>query len=1109
MHHPALRTFAGRFLGFASVMIGLLCAGSSARGDNPMLGAQLTAVFPPGGKQASTVEVATEGTNIDDATSLVFSHPGLSGTPKMIASPVDNVSRPVLNRFMVTISGTVPPGLYEVRTSGPAGISNPRTFAVGSLGEVVDRDPPEKLSAARELPLESTVSAVMGSERADYFKFSAKKGQRLLLETAARQIDSRLDPRLVLYDAAGHELARAKERFHRDPFMDFVAPADGTYVVKLYDFLYKGGPDYFYRLTISSAPRLDFIMPPSGVGGSKAKYTLFGRNLPGGTATSERTASGTPLERLDVEIQLPANPAAVQHFGGDAFAETTQFALDAFAYRLQTPGGESNPINIYFATAPVVLEQEPNNTPAEAQKLSLPCEVAGQFNPRGDQDWFQFEAKKGDAWTIEVFSQQMGLSTDPYLLVQRVNRAANGHEEMVDVAESDDPAPDRRHEGHVSFLKLELDDPIVHFEAPQDGTYRVLVRDLYGESRGRPEYVYRLAIHRPMPDFRVLISEESPGDSDNNERMALWSPVVHRGRSTAATVMAQRKDGFSGEIQVSVEGLPPGITCPGATIGPGADVASLVFAAADQAGPKLTDWNGPIRVVAKARIGQLEVAHDVRVAASLWPVQQANQETVQFRLAPQFLLATSGNSMPQIRIDLAGNKPLEAAPGVNLKVPVKVVRGENAKGRLKCRLAGACRGMNVQELDIPADASDGTLQMNFNSQLPPGKYSLPLRVYASVNCRNNPEAADAASSRLKSLEKAVGELATAAHRADDAKHAAEKAAADSDTAVRHSLESIAAADRTLHELDERVQAAADALAPLEKGSADAAAKLQAAEAAQAKAGKAVIDAKGADAKTVDAKSADYTAALKAQSDAAEAVRKAREESRLADARRDAGRAAAQTAAVQRTSAEAAKSIVEKRLADATALAKSTAAARTAAQTAAADAAAKSHAADDEKRAADERARRANEIAQPRDYTLVVYSAPLQLEFDAAPLAMSISAPKPAKPSEKIDVPLQLERRFGFADTVYAALVLPPNVSGLHGGDVTIAAGQTKATLAVQLDPQIKPGDYNATIRARMTFNGQGSQLDVPLVIQVRAAEAKAPPPKPDRKEPGPKQSEKK
>lgn len=1087
MPHPAPCRFVGRILGVACLATALLpCIWAlPARADTPMEGAELTSVFPAGGKQGATVDVTVNGKHLEDATTLIFSHPGLTAMQKMAVSKFDKVAHPIPNQFAITISGTVPPGLYEVRTSGPSGISNPRTFVVGTLNEIVDHDPPDKLSAAREIPLESAVNAAVRAERSDYFKFAAKKGQRILLEAWARRIDSRLDPRLVLYDAAGHEVGRAKERFHRDPLMDFIAPADGSYSVKLYDFLYKGGPEDFYRLTLSTAPRLDFVMPPSGLAGTTAKYTLFGRNLPGGTLSGEQTASGTPLEQLDVEIALPANPASAQHFGGDAFAEATEFAEDAFAYRLQSPRGESNSVNIYFATAPVVREQEPNDTPQQAQKITLPCEVVGQFNPRGDQDWFQFDAHKGDAWTIEVFSQRLGLSTDPYLLVQRVNHPSGKPEEMVDVAEADDPPPEGQQDRQTLFLNMEFDDPLVRFVAPEDGAYRVMVRDLYGESRGSPEYVYRLAIHRPAPDFRVLVLQEPPHHSDNAERMELWSAVVHKGRSTAVKVLAQREDGFAGNIDLSVEGLPDGVTCPGATIGPGADFATLVFTASD----KMAAWNGSLRVVAKARIGDRDVVREARTATNVWPVQQLSQEAGQFRLASPLALAASSNSMPSLKVDLGDGKPLGTAPGANLKIPVKLVRGDKSKGRLKCRLSGTCRGMNVSELDIAADANEGMLQVNFNNQVLPGKYTLPLRAYATLNCRHNPEEADVATAAQKSMEKIAADLATAARQAEDAKKAAEKATADAEAAVRQSLEAVAAADRALHPIQDRAKAAADALVPLEKASTDAAAKLHAAEDALAKADKAVAETKGSDKNP---------AAVKAQAEAAETARKARDESHQAEMRRDAARSLEQAAATERMKAEAGKSMAEKKSADAAALVKTTAAARTAAQAAANEAAAKSHSADAEKNAADQRARQANDAAQPRDYTLVYYSNPIVIEVAAAPLAISIaSPPKVAKPGDKVEVPLEFERRFGFADTIYASLVPAPNVSGLHAGDLSLPAGQTKASLVVQVDPQVKPGEYNAIVRARMTFNGQGSQLDLPVVIKVEAAPK--PPVKPPEK----------
>ena len=139
--------------------------------------------------------------------------------------------------------------------------------------------------------------------------------------------------------------------------------------------------------------------------------------------------------------------------------------------------------------------------------------------------------------------------------------------------------------------------------------------------------------------------------------------------------------------------------------------------------------------------------------------------------------------------------------------------------------------------------------------------------------------------------------------------------------------------------------------------------------------------------------------------------------------------------------------------------------------------------------AEQRARLANDIAQPRDYTLVYYSNPLVLQVAAAPIALTIAAPaKTAKPGEKVELPLVLERRFGFAANVDAGLVTPPNASGLHAGDLSIPAGQNKGTLVVQLDPQVKSGDYNVIVRARMNFNGQASQLELPVVIKVQPPE---------------------
>src|SRR4051794_28778553 len=84
---------------------------------------QLTSVFPPGGKQDTTVDVTIAGNDIDDVEKLLFNHPGLKAMPKMSPSTPLEPARPVVNQFTITIAGDVPPGIYEVRAHGRFGLS--------------------------------------------------------------------------------------------------------------------------------------------------------------------------------------------------------------------------------------------------------------------------------------------------------------------------------------------------------------------------------------------------------------------------------------------------------------------------------------------------------------------------------------------------------------------------------------------------------------------------------------------------------------------------------------------------------------------------------------------------------------------------------------------------------------------------------------------------------------------------------------------------------------------------------------------------------------------------------------------------------------------------
>jgi len=209
----------------------------------------------------------------------------------------------------------------------------------------------------------------------DSYSVALKQGQRVLFVCAAGEIDSKISPVMVLSDSASHEV----ERSRHGGLLDFTAPSDGAYTLQVHDLLYRGGSDCFYRLQVGIGPHLDAIFPPAGQPGTKATYTLFGRNLPGGSISGLHAADGKPLDQLEVEIDLPVE--AHPSLDTTARTGTGGWSAEAFAYRLSSENGSSNPILIGLTDSPPVLEREPNDNPAQAQKLQPPAEVLGAFLP--------------------------------------------------------------------------------------------------------------------------------------------------------------------------------------------------------------------------------------------------------------------------------------------------------------------------------------------------------------------------------------------------------------------------------------------------------------------------------------------------------------------------------------------------------------------------------------------------------------------------------------------------------------------------------------------------------------------------------------------------------
>ncbi len=672
--------------------IAFICTAITVRSVAELPVPLLNSVTPMGGKIGTETEITIAGADLDEADALHFSHPGITATLK---SP---------NHFAVKIAPEVPVGNYDVRVVGKLGVSNPRAFVAGDRPEITGTKAHDKAEAAVQMPMGSVFNGNVTAAASDFFKFPAKKGERVIIVCATKEIDSRMSPVLAVLDAAGREIESAR----KGGVLDFTAPSDGQFFATVHDLTFAGGPDYFYRLTISKGPHVEFIFPPAGAPGSKAAFTIYGRGLPGGKPANLSGGDKKPLEKLDVEIALPT----VDDAAHKRFSRPMSAVDDGIFYSVKSADGSSNPVFIGFSTEPLSREVEPNNKPGQAQKISVPCEVAGQFYPAADVDCYAFDAKKGDVYWLEVYSHRTGRTTSPFLLVQR---------EGTDIKEvyASDADP-----GGKKFSTLS-NDPAFRFQAKDDGTYRVSVSDLFGATRSNPASTYRLVIRKETPDFRLVAVVEPPANAANkNDRAAAPRGVMLRsGETTAVRVIAIRRDGFNGAIELSATNLPEGVKCVPMKIADGKTEGVLLLTAGDKPAKNCS----AIQIVGKAKIGDGEVQREASGGAVVWTVADYNIDAVPSRLTADFSIAVNGAEAAPIRIESAEDKVWQAAKDAKLDIPLVIKRSGEFKEALKLKAAGIAAVDAVKEIDVDAKASTATVSLDLKAlKIPAGEHTIFL-----------------------------------------------------------------------------------------------------------------------------------------------------------------------------------------------------------------------------------------------------------------------------------------------------------------------------------------------------------------------------------------------
>ena len=421
-------------------------------------------------------------------------------------------------------------------------------------------------------------------------------------------------------------------------------------------------------------------------------------------------------------------------------------------------------------------EAEPNNKAGEAQKISLPCDVSGAFFPAADVDTYEFTAKKGEVWWVEVASERFGLNTDPFVLVQQVKG-----DQLTDVAELYDIVPPMK----VTSNGYSYDGPPYDAGSPdvngkleikEDGTYRLQVRDLFGGTRSDPNNIYRLIVRQATPDFS-LAAWAVHMTLRNGDRASLSKPMALRaGDSRAFEVVVQRRDGFDGEIDIIMENLPAGVTAAGLKIGKGKTYGHLILTASAEAkrGFSLAKLNG------KATIKGSSVMRPVRVASMEWPVKDAKGEIPAPRLMADIPVSVTDSEKAPLTIAASESKVWEAKVGETLKIPLKLAWRNDFNGTsIKVKAYG--EGFTgIKEFDIPIKAATHELVLDLAAlKVAPGDYTFALQSLGICKYSYNPAAVPLAEAEKKKAEQLLAAAAAEAKKlaatdANAAKVAAEK-----------------------------------------------------------------------------------------------------------------------------------------------------------------------------------------------------------------------------------------------------------------------------------------------------------------------------------------------
>lgn len=477
----------------------------------------VTSVTPTGGKLGTDVEITLNGARLDDAKELMVYGDGIQVVTLQPSKDGKQV------KSLIRLSPDCALGEHQLRLRTQSGLSELRTFTVGSLSINKETEPNNELGKAQIIPINTTVTGTITSEDVDYFKVECKQGERFTAEVEAIRLGKALfDAKLAVLDPDGAPLAECDDSilFLQDPVISFLPKRSGFHYVMLRDTSWGGAPDFAYRLHLGSFPRPTGLYPAGGPAGTEQTLTFL----------------GDPQGPIHKTVKLPSAAGEI--------------ALIAEDHGLKAPSANRFRVSPF----PNVLESGDNHVLEKATRATTPPPLAfnGILAKQGEEDWFAFEAQPKQALEISVYARRLRSPLDPVLtLLDSKGKVLESNDDSAGV------------------------DSVIKFTPEAAGTYYLKIHDQL--HAGGNSFFYRIELRAPENSVTLSIPEVARNDTQTRQSVS-----VARGNRMATLINAKRS-GYNGALSFTIPSLPEGLTLKAEPMPQGVDVMPWVFEAGPQA----------------------------------------------------------------------------------------------------------------------------------------------------------------------------------------------------------------------------------------------------------------------------------------------------------------------------------------------------------------------------------------------------------------------------------------------------------------------------------------------------------------------------------------------